>query len=316
MFVRDPTRALAIGAAAATGVQVGAAMVATRFVVHDAGPATLAVLRYAIGFLCLLPACLLAPRPGFAARDLGPIALLGIGQFGILVALLNFGLRTVPSGQGALIFATFPLMTLLIAAAIGQERLTAAKAAGVLLTIAGVGLALGVRMGGGTWLGEAAVAASALTGAVCSVLYRPYLRRYSPVAVSALAMLASVIFLAGLAGATEGLFDAPPHFSPAGWAAVAFIGTGSGAGYFLWLTALRHAPATEVTIFLALSPLTAMGLGAIWLGEAVSALAVAGLGAVALGLWLATRDGGALGSRPRGVTSCPAAAPSDRCRSP
>ena len=277
--VANSTRALAIGAAAGTGVQVGAAMVATRFVVHDAGPATLALLRYAIGFLCLLPACLLMPRPRFAARDLAPIALLGIGQFGILIALLNFGLRTVPSGRGALIFSMFPLMTLLIAAAIGQERLTAAKVAGVLLTIAGVGLALGDRAGGGgSWLGAAAVAASALTGAVCSVLYRPYVRSYPPVAVSALAMLASVVFLAGLAGATEGLFDAPPHFSVAGWLAVAFIGTGSGAGYFLWLTALRHAPATEVTIFLALSPLTATLLGALWLGEAVSAGTVLGLG--------------------------------------
>ncbi len=286
----DSTRALAIGAAAATGVQVGAALVATRFVVHDSGPVTLALLRYAIGFVCLLPACLLAPRPRFAARDLAPIALLGIGQFGVLIALLNFGLRTVPSGRGVLIFSTFPLMTLLIAAAIGRERVTAAKAAGVLLTIAGVGLALGDRAGGGgTWLGEAAVAASALTGAVCSVLYRPYVRRYSPVAVSALAMLASVVFLAGLAGATEGLFEAPPHFSRGGWLAVAFIGTGSGAGYFLWLTALRHAPATEVTIFLALSPLTATLLGAVLLGETVSTGALLGLAGVVAGLWLATR---------------------------
>ena len=65
---------------------------------------------------------------------------------------------------------------------------------------------------------------------------------------------------------------------------------GSGAGYFLWLWALRHAPATEVTVFLALSPLTATGLGAMWLGEAVSVLALFGLGAVVGGLWLATRE--------------------------
>ena len=49
-------RALAIAAAAATGVQVGAAMVATRYVVGQTDPASLAMLRYIIGFLCLLPA--------------------------------------------------------------------------------------------------------------------------------------------------------------------------------------------------------------------------------------------------------------------
>ena len=45
----------AVAAAAVTGVQVGAAMVATRFVVDQAGPASLALLRYMIGFGCLVP---------------------------------------------------------------------------------------------------------------------------------------------------------------------------------------------------------------------------------------------------------------------
>jgi drug/metabolite transporter (DMT)-like permease len=102
-------------------------------------------------------------------------------------------------------------------------------------------------------------------------------------------MLASVFFLLILAGATEALFTAPPHLSVGRWLAVLFIGLGSGAGYFLWLWALRHAPATEVTVFLALSPLTATGLGAVWLGEPVSLLALCGLAAVVLGLWVATR---------------------------
>jgi hypothetical protein len=51
-------------AAAATGVQVGAAMVATRFAVHDIGPASLAFLRYAIAVLCLVPPLLMSARVG------------------------------------------------------------------------------------------------------------------------------------------------------------------------------------------------------------------------------------------------------------
>src|SRR5262249_5201380 len=46
---------LPVLAAVATGVQVGSAMVATRFVVDQTGPASLALLRYAIGAGCLLP---------------------------------------------------------------------------------------------------------------------------------------------------------------------------------------------------------------------------------------------------------------------
>src|SRR5262249_19166055 len=153
----------AVLAAAATGVQVGAAMVATRFVVDQTGPASLAFLRYAIGVLCLAPFVLYSrERLRFEGRDCLPIALLGIMQFGILIALLNYGLRLIPSRGAALIFATFPLLPMVNAAALGYERLTLTKALAVLLTIAGVGAPLGdktMQPGGGAhqWLGELAV---------------------------------------------------------------------------------------------------------------------------------------------------------------
>jgi drug/metabolite transporter (DMT)-like permease len=162
---------------------------------------------------------------------------------------------------------------------------------GVLLTILGVGLALGEKTlsrgaGDPMWLGELAVFASALSGAVCSVLYRPYLERYPTLPVSAFAMLASVVFLTPLA-AGEGLFASRPDFTRGGWLAVAFIGFSSGGGYYLWLWALSHAPPTQVTAFLALSPVTAAALGVWLLGEPVSLPAVLGLASVGAGLALA-----------------------------
>src|SRR3954454_20963297 len=96
----------ALLAAAVTGVLVGAALVASRAVVDLVGPASLAFLRYAVGVLCLAPVVALAPRPRFERRDIVPIGLLGIGQFGVLLVLLNVGLRSLPSAQAAVIFAT------------------------------------------------------------------------------------------------------------------------------------------------------------------------------------------------------------------
>jgi drug/metabolite transporter (DMT)-like permease len=133
------------------------------------------------------------------------------------------------------------------------------------------------------------VLAAALTGAICSVLYRPYLRKYPTLPVSAFAMLASVAFLA-LPAAAEGFFGGWPRFTSNGWLAVVFIGVSSGIGYYLWLWALNHATPTRVTVFLALSPLTATALGALALGEAASGLLLAGLVCVVLGLWVAHRD--------------------------
>lgn len=285
--------ALPILAAAVTGIQVGAAIVATRFVIAQSTPVALALLRYLIGLVCLGLPVLLSGRIRFARRDLLPIALLGITQFGIVVALLNYALQFIPSAQAALLFATFPLQSLLLAALLGHEQITSAKVAGVLLTVLGVGLALDGWSGSNVrhptaWLGELAALASAFSGALCSVLYRPYLRKYPTLQVSAVAMLAAVLFLAVLA-VGEGFYQTLPHFTSAGWLAVFFIGVGSGIGYYLWLWALRHAPATQVTVWLALSPLTSTGLGIFLLHEQISQFFIVGLGCVALGLWLALR---------------------------
>ncbi len=276
-------------AAAAVGVQVGAAIVATRFVIGETTPAALALLRYLIALACLAP---FVPGVRFARRDLAPIALLGIGQFGVLIALMNFGLQFISSARAGLLFATMPLATLVLGAILGRERLSLRVLSGVLLTIAGVACVLGEKLLTGAsrdeWVGALAVLGAAGVGALCSVLYRPYLERYPTAAVGAVAMAASVVALALLAG-VEGFFARVPDFSAAGWGAVLFIGASSGVGYFLWLWALRHAEPTRVTIFLSLSPVTAALLGALLLGEAMTPWLMLGLVLIVAGLWAGVR---------------------------
>lgn len=280
---------LASFAAAVVGVQVGAAIVASRFVIDQTQPVSLALLRYSIGALCLLPFVLRARRVRFVRRDLLPIALLGMTQFGIVIALVNYALEVMPAARVALVFATLPLQTMLIAALFRQESLTLLKSLGVVLTLLGVGLALGQKaLTGetGTWTSEALVLLSALAAALCTVCYRPYLRKYPALQVSSFGMTASVLFL-GLLAIREGFFLSLPSFTPLGWLAVVFIGVSSGLGYYLWLWALNHTTPTKVTIFLALNPLTATFLGALLLGEQPSLLLITGLTCVVLGLGVA-----------------------------
>ena len=287
---------LALLAAAATGVQVGAAIVASRMVVAEVPPLTLAMLRYGIGFLCLLPFVL---RPGMAEqhaprrwplRDVLAMAALGMGQFAILIALLNFGLQSVGAAQAALIFSLFPLLTLLLSALLGREAISVRLMLGVLLSITGVALSMAPKLanfGAGPWWGELAVLASAAVGATCSVFYRPYLQRYPTLKVSAFAMLASVLFLAVLA-LHEGWPTRVQHLLAPTWGVVFFIGASSGIGYFLWLYALKHESPTRVTIFLALNPLTAALLGALLLHEMFDLWLLGAILFIAAGLWLAT----------------------------
>ena len=277
---------LADWAAAAVGVQVGATIVATRAVIGETGPVTLAALRYLIGLATLLPFVWVAARTvRFEPADRPRIALLGIGQFALLVALLNYGLQTVPAARGALLFASFPLLTLVVAAAIGHEALSWRKSTGVALTLAGVAIALGPAAfaSGGALLGEMLILASALCAAVCSVLYRPLLRRYPALPLGAAAMAAAVLFLCAWAP-FDGAFERLPQVSARGWMAIAFIGASSGIAYFLLLWALRHAPASRVTLYVALGPVTALLLGVVWLGEPLQVSLVVAVALVAAGL--------------------------------
>jgi drug/metabolite transporter (DMT)-like permease len=233
----------------------------------------------------------MARRVRFTRADILPIAALGIGQFGILIALLNYGLQTVPAARGALIFATFPLLTLIVAALLGHERVTVRKLAGILATMTGVALALGDKiLGAGSLAGEFAILASAATGAICSVLYRPYLRRYPALPVSAFAMAAAAAALL-VPAALDDLATAPFHLTAAAWGAIVFIGLSSGSFYVLWLWALKTIAATRVTVFLALSPVTAAVLGVALLGEPVTLGMMAGMACVAAGLWVAGTEG-------------------------
>jgi drug/metabolite transporter (DMT)-like permease len=278
---------LASLAAALVAILVGSAIVATRFVIDQTHPGSLALLRYSIGTICLIPPLLASERVSFAKRDLFPLSLLGITQFGIVVVLLNYALQFIPSARAALIFASVPLQAMVFAAFLGYERITFAKGLGVILAFVGVGVVLGERVfdGGNPHglLGDISAFISAFAAAACSVLYRPFLKKYPTLQISSFAMAASVVFLT-LVAANEGFFIAFPHFTFEGWFAVFFIGISSSVGYYLWLWALKNTTLTKVTIFLALNPVTATGLGVIFLGEKISANLLIGIIFVILGL--------------------------------
>jgi drug/metabolite transporter (DMT)-like permease len=274
---------------------VGAAVVATRAISDEAGPASIALLRYLIGGAILVPIALISRRMKIARKDALPVVLLGIGQFGVLVVLLNISVQHIPAARAALLFATLPLMTLVLGRLTGREALAAWQAFGILLTVVGVAGVIAAELpplaaGPMSWLGDLAALGSAATGAICSLFYRPYLERNSALGVGALAMVASVPPLAALAW-TEGFFGASLSLSTTGWLAVTFIGVSSALGYALWLGALARASATNVTAFLALGPLTAAALGAVLLEEPISQGFVAGAVLVAVGLTLAHRAG-------------------------
>ena len=287
-----PRETLALLAAMLTGILVGASMVAIRHISQDIGPGSQAFLRYSIAYLCVLPFLLRAKDVHIARNDMIAVTMIGVVQFAVVVVLLNFGLQYMSAARAALIFASFPLLTMLVGVAMKREQFTRAKGIGVGLTILGVGLTIGEGLsshaGENELLGGLAILASALCGAICSVLYRPYLSRSSTLAIGSLSMAASIGFLLLLA-IGEGLFADFNSIIAKTWESILFIGVSSAIAYMAWLWALRHTDPTRVSIFLSLSPVTATFLGYFLLGETVSISTASGIVTIIIGLWVATR---------------------------
>lgn len=279
-------------AASAASVVFGTSVVATRFAVSQTDPVSLAFLRYLIATLCLAPVLFRARNLAMPRRDVVALAALGVLFFGVFPWSFSASLVYLPASRVALMLATMPLVTLVFSRMRGVESFTLPILAGQVLAFLGLWLALGQSHGIETsraalWTGIALTAVTVLCGAIFNVFSRPYLKRYPPLTVSALAMAAGTLFLLPLAAA-RGLFSAPPAFSATGWMAVVFLGTFGGAlGFSLWIWALQRSTPSRIAVFIALNPVTATLLGALLMHEPVTRLFVAGLACVLGGIFLA-----------------------------
>jgi drug/metabolite transporter (DMT)-like permease len=138
-----PQRLAANTAAFVAAVFFGSSVVVVRVVVQEVPPLSLAVLRFGQGGL-LLVLLLLARRGRLRIEwcDLPLLTLLGVIFFTVFPVTFNASLRLIEASRGALVLTTIPLWSALLARAARRERLVFRQVVGVLLTFAGVGLAL------------------------------------------------------------------------------------------------------------------------------------------------------------------------------
>ena len=284
-------------AASAASVIFGASVVATRFVVAQTNPVSLAFLRYFIATICFSPVLVAALKLAMPRKDLLAIAALGALFFGIFPWSFSAALVYVPASRVALMVATTPLVTLVISRMRGLESITWPMLGGQILAMLGLWLALGPSAGSDhtgskMWLGIGLTFVTVLCGAIYNVFSRPFLLRYPPLHVTALSMASGMLFLAPLAAA-KGLFTTAPTFTSTGWMAVAFLGIIGGAlGFSIWIWALKRSLPSRIAVFIALNPITATLLGVLLMHERLTVSFVAGLSCVLSGIFLANRRPG------------------------
>ncbi len=271
----------------------GASVVATRVAVGSIPPLSLAFLRFGQGGLILL-IFLLILKPDLLRiqwNDLPYLALLGAVLFTIFPITFNVGLKYTEASRGALMLATLPLWSALLARIAKSEQLTLRQVGGIILTLSGVAFVLaerGLTWQGGGWalLGDLLMLLTAICGAVYGVLAQNMLKKYKAITVTTYAMLTGTCLLIP-AAFVEGLFQALTHINLQAVSLILFLGICGGAlGYFLWTFALAHLTPTQVAVYINLNPMVAAILGAALLAEKLTLVFIAGFVAVLIGVLL------------------------------
>ena len=272
----------------------GSAAAITRYLVGNADPVTLAILRWGIGFACLLPTALLLGVRWPPRRDWPAVAALGLCFFGLFFVLYNIAIGYTTAARASLALATLPLHTMVVGALLGIEPLTRRKTVGVGVAVLGVIAALASGLSAappGAWRGELIMTAAVMCMAFYNVWSRPFIQRSSALGFLTVGMgagAAALIVVGSLTGSVAVLssFGAPQ------WIAGVYLGVGGGAlAFILWVMALERASPTRVASTMTVNPLAAGLLATQLVGEPITPNLVLGLVAVFAGIWIATSEG-------------------------
>ena len=271
----------------------GAAAAITRYLVTGADPISLAILRWGIGFVCLLPAALLLKVRWPQRRDWPAVALLGLAFFGLFFILYNIAIGFTTAARASLALATLPLHTMVVAALLGVEPLTLRKSIGVGVAVLGMMGALAAGLSAapdGAWRGELIMTAAVFCMAFYNVLSRPFMQRSSALGFLTVAMGTGAAALV-LVGLFTGSIAALKSFGTAQWIAGVYLGVGGGAAAFiLWALALERATPTRVASTMTVNPIAGALLATQLVGEPITPNLVFGLVAVFAGIWIATTE--------------------------
>ncbi len=258
----------------------------------------------------LRPFTVVLGRVGFAALALLVLvhalglrmpASLGLwGAFFVMGAINNFvpfslilwGQVHIASGLAAILNATTPLFTVLLAHVLtDDEKLTPGRIAGVFAGIAGVAVMIGLEALDGLTTNVTAqllVLAGALSYAFAGIYGRRF-KELPPIITAAGQVTASTVLILPVAL----LIDQPWNGAPVSavtWAALLGLALFSTAlAYIIYFRILSTAGATNLLLVTFLIPVSAILLGGMVLGEQLEPKHIAGM--LLIGLGLALIDG-------------------------
>jgi drug/metabolite transporter (DMT)-like permease len=285
---------------AEVGVLVVVFLWAGNFVVSKSAievlpPIAYAALRFGLASVVLV--AVLRWREGSIRpprRDLPAMIGLGVLGFGIYQILWVTALHSISAGDSSLLIAATPVLTALLAVAIGTDVLTPTKLGGALISFVGVGIVVAADTGldlGRSLGGDLLTLAAALCWALYTAYGATVLRRHSPLATTTWTVVFGTMVLVPI-GAVElaGLPD-PTAAIAAVVPAILYSGLlSAGLPNVAVFHAVKLLGPTRVTAFQFLVPAIAIALAAVFLAEPIRAGQLAGGVVIVAGVLLTRRE--------------------------
>jgi drug/metabolite transporter (DMT)-like permease len=256
--------------------------------VQEIPPFSLAFARVALAALIL---AVYARAVGLSLPPFGPIwgplAIMAVLNNVAPFTLIFWSQTHIPGGLASILNATTPLFTIIVAHfATTDDRITPARLAGLAAGFVGVLIVIGpdaLRELGVNVLAQLA----SLLAAICYAVSGVYGRRFRdllPAVVSASILIVSTIMLLPLAAYADRPWTLPMPSGGALVATLALAAISTAVAYLIYFRVLARAGATNLLLVTFLIPVSAILLGALFLGETLELRHFVGMGAIALGL--------------------------------
>lgn len=255
-------------------------------------PLAFNTLRFPLAALTLL--IVLRLRRGVLwpeRKDVGRIVLLGVTGNLLYQQFFIFGLDHSRAGTASLLLAGTPLLTALLSAAVGHEKVKPRVWFGVSCTVVGIALVVLSRepLGGAEpsiW-GPVLLLGASVIWAFYTVGSKGLVARYGPLPVTAWTLWIGTALIVVI-GLPDALRVDLGSLSLGSWLAVAYAGVLSiGIAYLIWYYGVEQLGNTRTATYSNLVPAIALAVAWLWLSEIPTIGQVAGAVIIIGGVTLA-----------------------------
>ncbi|OGC81084.1 MAG: hypothetical protein A2W07_03540 [candidate division Zixibacteria bacterium RBG_16_43_9] len=222
------------------------------------------------------------------------ILIPGFFMYYLSYSLVYWGEQYINSGLTAVLFATLPFFVAIFATLfLKEEKLNWFRLFGLIIGFSGILLifrdSLSLK-GDNLFYGMVGIILSAGFSAYASVRVKRDLHTVEPVVISVFQMGLGTILLLGSGFLSERITDFKLTYKSVGALLyLSFFGSAFAFMSYYWL--LKRIEVTKLSLIAFITPIVALILGWLVLGESISGYLISGTVLVIIGIWLVTRYG-------------------------